>query len=190
MAAKPDKLLDSSAGIRQHRSMHMRDSFTQTDNETHLAWMQLGRHHPVAASLAHALVILADKRNCVVVAHATLAKLLNCSERSVRRSIKILEEGNWIDRARVGAAGTVSAYFINSRVCWKDARNRRGIAVQTGNIVLSEPDQEDTSEKAPLRKIDKKFLASATPFVPGMVEEQLTLDNLLTWFDDETDANG
>lgn len=143
-----------------------RESFAQTDSETHLLWAKMGRKNPTASCILHALIGLADKHNSVVVSHSALARMVDASERSVRRSIQYLEQGNWIGVVRIGRTNMVSHYTLNARVCWKAARDQRGFAAVTARVILDaeeQPNKQELGHQRPLRQIDTESIRAMSP---------------------------
>ncbi|WP_412057920.1 hypothetical protein [Bartonella sp. DGB2] len=76
---------------------------------------------PYAAGLLHVLVSQVGDHNAVVASYPTLAKLMGVSVITIKRSIEVLKNGNWIEVRRIGGSGTANAYIVNDRVAWTDA---------------------------------------------------------------------
>lgn len=128
--------------------------FVQTDLATHEAWSQLTMEKPAAAALLHKLIVLADRDNLVVASYAALAEQLGVSAMTIRRAIKVLRDGDWIDAAQVGGAGTVNAYVLNSTVAWRKRRDGLQYAAMRGTVLLSGSEQGDrrlSEQASPLR---------------------------------------
>lgn len=118
-----------------------RGHFVQTDRAAHEAWAWLGTKHPSASALLHVLAANVGEQNAVVASQKVLANLLGTSVSTVKRSLKTLEEGNWIEVAQIGANGTVNAYIINSRVAWTEGRDRLRYSRLQAEVLLSEGEQ-------------------------------------------------
>ena len=101
-----------------------RGHFVQTDRAAHEAWARLGTKHPAASALLHVLAANVGDHNAVVASHKILARLMGASSSTVKRALKTLSDGNWIEVQQIGASGTVNAYVLNSRVVWTEARDR------------------------------------------------------------------
>ena len=130
-------------------------AFVQTEREAHEAWVHLIRKKPRAAMVMHKLVANMGSQNAVVVSQRTLAKMLEIHERTVRRAIRDLEEGRWIQVVKIGA-GREAAYVINDRVAWAQRRGSRlHVSLFSAQIIADADDQtEKTLEsQAPLRRI-------------------------------------
>ena len=136
---------------------YAKTSFVQTDLAVHEAWGQLATSNPQAAALLHLMVARMDKQSSLVASRETLAEIARCSVSTVKRSIKILKEGNWLDVTQLGKGG-MNAYAINSRVAWRDERRKLYThAVFTANVIASSREQDyipdEDEEVAPLRRI-------------------------------------
>lgn len=150
MPAPPDKQRQvgtpTTSGPRQ---------WVQTDRAAHEAWGRLAMTKPRAAAVLHHLVATMGHQNAVVIPQKTLAKLVGCNERTVRRALDDLVEGNWIQVVQLGHAGTVNAYVVNAAVAWGEKREHIGrLAVFHARVVADAEDQpEGTLERKDLRHI-------------------------------------
>lgn len=118
-----------------------RGHFVQTDRAAHEAWARLGTKSPGAAALLHVLVANVGDQNAIVASHKVLAQLMGASPSTVKRALKTLEAGNWIEIVRVGASGTVNAYVLNSRVAWTEGRDKLRYARLQAEVLVSEDEQ-------------------------------------------------
>lgn len=118
-----------------------RGHFVQTDRAAHEAWARLGTKHPAASALLHVLAANVGDQNAVVASHKVLAKLMGSSASTVKRALKTLEAGNWIEVAQIGANGTVNAYVLNSRVAWAEGRDKLRYSRLQAEVLLSEEEQ-------------------------------------------------
>jgi DNA-binding transcriptional regulator YhcF (GntR family) len=118
-----------------------RSHFVQTDRAAHEAWARLGTKHPAAAILLHVLVANIGEQNAIVASHKVLAKLMNASPSTIKRALKTLEAGNWIEVVQIGANGTVNAYVINSRVAWTEGRDKLRYSRLQAEVLASEEEQ-------------------------------------------------
>ena len=101
---------------------------------------------PTAASLLHTLVARMAERNALVISRKTLADLVGCCEATIKRAIKVLRDGNWIQVIQVGGKGGVNAYVVNSAVAWSQHRNLLHLASFTAQVVVSAAEQEDKTK--------------------------------------------
>ena len=141
--------------------------FVQTDLATHEAWSKLTMEKPAAAALLHKLIVLADRDNLVVASHAALAEQLGVSAMTIRRAIKALREGDWIDSAQVGGAGTVNAYVLNSTVAWRKRRDGLRYAAMRGTVLLSGSEQSGRVLSQQARRLRHQ--------VPGLLADEIQL---------------
>lgn len=118
-----------------------RGHFVQTDRAAHEAWARLGTKYPAASALLHVLAANVGEKNSIVASHKVLAKLMGSSPSTVKRALKILEAGNWIEIAQIGANGTVNAYVLNSRVVWTEGRDKLRYSRLQAEVLLSEEEQ-------------------------------------------------
>lgn len=129
--------------------------WVQTERKAHEAWASLIARNARAAQMLHQLVAHMGSKNAVVISQKSLAALMGCSLRTVQYAAKALAEENWVQIVKLGGAGTVAAYVVNSRIAWGQARDHLGMSVFDANIVASIDDQDvDQLENgADLRKI-------------------------------------
>ncbi len=118
-----------------------RGHFVQTDRAAHEAWARLGTKSPAAAALLHVLVANVSDQNAIVASHKLLAKLMGSSPSTVKRALKTLEAGNWIEVVQVGASGTVNAYVLNSRVAWTEGRDKLRYSRLQADVLVAEDEQ-------------------------------------------------
>lgn len=131
-----------------------RQTWVQTEREAHVAWGRMVVKHPSAAAVMHHLVALMDRGAAVAVSHGTLAKIVGVNERTVRRAIDVLAEGNWIQVLQVGQRGTVNIYVVNSQVAWADYRENLKLATFSARVVVDAADQTlETLQPRQLRRI-------------------------------------
>lgn len=120
----------------------LRGTFVQTDRATHEAWAKFSIKRPAASAVLHYLTANVGHHNAVVIPQKTMAKALGVSDRTVRRAVEDLAEGNWVQIVRIGA-GRECAYVLNDRVAWADKRENLRLSRFSAEIVA---DAEDQSE--------------------------------------------
>ena len=138
--------------------------WVQTERKAHEAWAALLRKSPRAAELLHVLVAQMGEHNAVVVSQGTLGAMMERSERTVRRAVRELEDGNWIEVRQIGDRGTVNAYVVNDRVAWHGRREGLRYSLFSAAVVVSEAEQPETpSERLsePLRALPSLFPGEA-----------------------------
>lgn len=175
-----------------------RSHFVQTDRAAHEAWARLGARHPAASALLHVLVANVGEQNAIVASHKVLAKLMGSSPSTVKRALQVLEAGNWIEVAQIGANGTVNAYILNSRVAWTEGRDKLRYARLQAEVLLAEDEQPagvlDTNRNAlrQLPRIGELQIPSGNglppvsqPSLPGMEPDLPATGRAMQHGDDE-----
>lgn len=116
--------------------------FVQTERQTHEQWAKLILQNNRSAQLMHVLCAqLDDTTNAVVIGQKTLAKLMGCSERTVRNALQPLVDGNWLQVVQIGCAGTVNAYVVNSTVAWTKGRDELHLSAFHARVIADGADQ-------------------------------------------------
>jgi hypothetical protein len=149
-------------------------TWVQTDRAAHEKWAKLAVKNPRAAAILHVLVAKMGRHNALVVSQQTLAKLADCSLRTIQYSLKTLKEDNWVDVRQIGQNGTVNAYIINDRVAWSGKRDGIRYSLFSSAVMLSDAEQPDCDElgaQAALMRIpelyqDEKQLPSGDGLPP------------------------
>ena len=154
--------------VMQHRRQQLSPplapagTWIQTERALHERWAQfLGLRGATAASRVMHLLLarLRDvdgTHNAVVISNRTLARLLGCDERTIRRGVAMLEEHRWLEVRQIGERGTVNAFIINDRVAWFGDRDSLRYSSFSAAIVLSaeeQPDKEELGRQAPLHRL-------------------------------------
>jgi len=134
-------------------------TWVQTERAAHEQWSALAMSSPRAAALMHRLVALMSHQNAVVIPQKTLAKLMGCNERTIRRAVDDLVKGRWVRVVQLGASGSVNAYVVNSNVAWGEQRDLRArLAVFNAVVVGDLDDQPSDALEAPeLRRVPVIF---------------------------------
>ena len=135
-------------------------NWVQTERAAHEAWASLIAKAPKAAQLMHILTARVGEHNAVVVSQKTLATLMQCSRRTVQRSVDVLVADRWIEVRQIGENGTVNAHIINDRVAWNGKRDNIRYSLFSAAVILSEeeqPDREEIGNQAPLRRLPSLF---------------------------------
>jgi hypothetical protein len=108
----------------------------------------LVRESPKAAELIVQLIrrMHAGSGGVVIASRETMRELLGCSMPTVDRSLKVLIEGGWVQRIKVG--GT-PALAINHRVAWIGPRGNIQHAVFGATVIASRSEQDALSLSPP-----------------------------------------
>ena len=131
-------------------------TWVQTERKAHGAWATLIGSKPKAAQLMYLLVANMDKKGAVIVSQKVLAEMMSVHYNTIKKSIKELKEGNWIDVVRVGSErGGVNAYLVNRRVAWADKRDNQRYAAFDARVIVSAEEQDINvlENKQPLRQL-------------------------------------
>ena len=147
-------------------------TWVQTDRAAHERWAILATENPRAAALLHVIVAKMGRHNALVVSQETLAELARCSSRTVRRSLTVLAENNWIEVRQIGLNGTVNAYVVNDRVAWSGKRDGIRYSLFSAAILVSsdeQPDKDKLDDQPPLERIPAMFQGDRQlPTGPGL----------------------
>ena len=125
--------------------------FVQTERKAHEAWAALCVKKPIAAAVLHRLVALVDDKNAgiVVISNSTLASLMDCHERTIRRATADLAEGCWIQKIRLSK--TVQGYAVNASVGWSGfVAGKADLAAFNATVIV---DKKDMPPPVQLRRI-------------------------------------
>jgi DNA-binding transcriptional MocR family regulator len=121
-------------------------SWVQIDRAALERWGKLTMAHPRASQLLQVMISNMGRHNALVASQATLASLLGCSAKTIRRNLDILIEHNWIEVRQVGPSGNGSAYIVNSRVAWSGKRDGIRYALFEAAVLVSDAEQPDRDE--------------------------------------------
>lgn len=135
----------------------VRGTWVQTERKGLELLAELNRENPRAAGLMLTLIANMDNTGGVVVSQDVLATFCGCSPSTVKRALRVLVKGNWIETASIGMGrGATLAYFINSRVAWADKRENLKYAYMNARIILSEAENPDLGKSMePLKQIQR-----------------------------------
>jgi hypothetical protein len=117
--------------------------WVQTERATHEEWGKLIAKSPLAARILHTFAARVGDHNAVVISQPTLARILGASENGVRKALKILERGNWIEVRQIGPSSTNAAYVLNDRVVWWQARDRLRVSLFSAVVIANAEEQRD-----------------------------------------------
>lgn len=132
--------------------------WVQTERKAHEAWANLIARKPRAAMLMHHLVAQMGHQNAVVISQKTLSKLMGTSLRTTQYAISDLTTEKWIQVVRMNGPGTVSAYIVNDRVAWGQARDQLRLSVFSATVVADIEDQDATTlQHDDLRRIPSLY---------------------------------
>ena len=141
----------------------VRGTFVQTDRATHEAWAKFSIKRPAASAVLHYLTANVGHHNAVVIPQKTIAKALGVTDRTIRRAVDDLAEGNWVQVVRIGA-GRECAYVLNDRVAWADKRDNLRLSRFSAEIIADaddQPDQDNLDSLPPLHRLPDLFPGEA-----------------------------
>ncbi|MBU2856059.1 helix-turn-helix domain-containing protein [Acidithiobacillus ferrooxidans] len=128
--------------------------WVQTERKAHEAWANLIGRKPRAAMLLHHLVAQMGHQNAVVVPQKVLAKLMKCSQETVKRAVADLVAERWVQVVKLNGPGTVNAYVVNDRVAWGQPRDQLRLSAFSATVVADHDDQDLTTlDHTDLRRI-------------------------------------
>lgn len=142
-------------------------------------WVQVGRREservaelirkkPQAASLLFSLVRHMDKRGAVAASQQTLAEIQGVSKVTIKRAVRTLREGNWIDVVRIGSTGGTYAYAVNGRVAWADRREKMPrFAHFQASVLAVESEQDEPVDGRPQLETVPTALPGEEPTYTG-----------------------
>lgn len=137
---------------------HKHGQWVQTERKAHEAWARLIARKPRAAMLLHHLVAQMGHQNAVVISQKTLSKLMGTSLRTTQYAISDLTAEKWVQVVRMNGPGTVSAYIVNDRVAWGQARDKLRLSVFSATVVADIEDQDaSTLHHDDLRRIPSLY---------------------------------
>lgn len=152
MSKKNKKLPDLGVQKKQ--------GWVQTERAAHQAWAMLLGRKPRAGALLHVLVANMGNQNAVVVSQDLLARMMDCSVRTIRRAIKDLSDENWIEVQRIGK-GKESVYIVNDRVAWAQSRDKKVYLSRFSASVVVDMDDQPEIKTDSLRQIPVMFQGEA-----------------------------
>ena len=128
-------------------------TFSMIEKQALLDMDQLIAKEPTAARVLNHLILLTEPGSggVVIISRATLGKMLRVSDPTVGRAIRVLVEGSWIQRMRVGGA---YALAVNRSVAWTGPRGKMDHAVFNAVVVASREEQSEDALASPdLRRV-------------------------------------
>lgn len=123
-------------------------TFSMIEKQALLDMDRLIAKEPTAARVLNHLIRLTEPGSggVVIISRATLGKMLAVSDPTVGRAIRVLVEGRWIQRMRVGGA---YALAVNRSVAWTGPRGKMDHAVFSAVVVASRAEQSEDALASP-----------------------------------------
>jgi hypothetical protein len=161
----------SKLGLPSQPKGDKRSRWIQTEASSHEAWAHMTIKTPKSAALMHLLCSRMDRNsNAVVASHKTLAKLMSCCVKSVKKYINQLEKDRWVQVVSLGS-GSANAYVINSLVGWSQSRDNLQYSQFTAQVIADADDQLNGILNDNLRKIPVLFDGDEIQLPSGKGEE-------------------
>ncbi|WP_175983313.1 helix-turn-helix transcriptional regulator [Caballeronia zhejiangensis] len=107
---------------------------------------ELAFRSPAARKLLTCLVKGMNKQNAVMVSQESLVKLTGLSKPTVKRSVALLREQQWIEVLKVG---TSNVYRVNSGVFWTARADGRWASF-SAEVILNFDEQDEITKAAPI----------------------------------------
>lgn len=147
-------------------------TWVQTERAAHERWALMAVSQPRASALLHVILSQMGRHNALIASQSNLARLAGCSVRTIKRSLEILKEGNWIEVRQIGPTGTANAYIVNDRVAWSGDRDGIRYSLFSASIIISDDEQPDKNKIGalpPLQHIPSLFPGERQlPTGPGL----------------------
>lgn len=131
-------------------------SWVQVERAAMERWAQLAIANPRAAAIMMVITSQMGRHNALVASQSTLAKMAECSLRTVQYAIKTLRDGGWLEVRQIGPTGTACAYIVNDRVAWSGTRDGIRYSLFSAAVLVSDaeqPDQNELGAQSPLERI-------------------------------------
>ncbi len=107
---------------------------------------ELAFRSPSARKLLTSLVKAMNKQNAVMISQESLVKLTGLSKPTIKRSVALLREQQWIDVLKVG---TANVYRVNSGVFWTARADGRWASF-SAEVILNFDEQDEITKAAPI----------------------------------------
>lgn len=138
-----DRQLDEAQKAEEEARKREKNSpfsrWTQYNNEHTKELMWLALNHPKAHAILLFLVDQMDEYNAVMCSYQVLQEIMNISDSTVKRSIRVLKDNGFI---AVLKSGTSNVYAVNDSVYWKSWGNNKRYSKFPANVVLALSEQE------------------------------------------------
>jgi len=121
-------------------------TWVQVDRKAMEAWADLSISSPRAASVLAKIIANMGRHNALIVSQQTLAKIANCSVRTLQYSLKTLKEKHWLEIRQIGPTGTACAYIVNDRVAWTGNRDGIRYSLFSAAVLISDAEQPDKDQ--------------------------------------------
>jgi len=113
--------------------------FTQTNLDRTKEILRLGKDSPTARRILDLFNDVMDRRNGIICSNQTLCEILEVSESSITRAIKILKERGFITVLKTGRE---NVYAVNHNIFWKNSGGKMWTSKFDVNVLISLNEQD------------------------------------------------
>lgn len=86
------------------------------------------------------------RHNALIASQNNLARAAGCSVATLKRSLAVLREQNWLEVRQIGPTGTACAYIVNDRVAWTGNRDGIRYSLFSAAVFVSDDEQPDRDQ--------------------------------------------
>lgn len=105
----------------------------------------LAQHAPSAHRVLWTLIKEMNKQNAVMISQDSLCRLTRLSSATVKRSVALLREQQWLQVLKMG---TANIYRVNSSVVWQDRADGRWASFNA-HVILNFDEQDNITKAMP-----------------------------------------
>ena len=105
----------------------------------------LAQHAPSAHRVLWTLIKEMNKQNAVMISQNSLCKLTRLSSATVKRSVALLRDQQWLEVLKMG---TANIYRVNSNVVWQDRADGRWASFNA-HVILNFDEQDSVTKASP-----------------------------------------
>ncbi|MBC7502505.1 MAG: replication/maintenance protein RepL [Herminiimonas sp.] len=105
----------------------------------------LAQHAPSAHRVLWTLIKEMNKQNAVMISQHSLCRLTRLSSATVKRSVALLREQQWLEVLKMG---TANIYRVNSSVVWQDREDGRRASFNA-HVILNFDEQDNLTKAMP-----------------------------------------
>lgn len=146
------QIVDLSTGeIKSRGALGENNNFVMLFRNEISSIVSIQKEDPKAGALFMFFLEHMDRENALIVSVETISELLEWSEPTIYRKIKVLKEKNLISTKRTGNS---SIYFVNANVAWTTYANKKEYAKFKTNVLISKKEQAYRVKATKFKKLD------------------------------------
>lgn len=138
--AELDAIEQSEAIARKQYNRGAFARFTQTNLDRTKEILRLGKDSPTARRILDLFNDVMDRRNGIICSNQTLCEILEVSESSIIRAVKILKERGFITVLKTGRE---NVYAVNHNIFWKNSGGKTWTSKFDVNVLVSLNEQDE-----------------------------------------------